>query len=31
MLAHWPTAYPMGAPTLVPAASIAGLDLYRDA
>jgi sugar (pentulose or hexulose) kinase len=31
MLAHWPPAYPMAAPTPVPAASIAGLDPYRDA
>jgi sugar (pentulose or hexulose) kinase len=31
MLAHWPPAYPVAAPTPVPAASIAGLDAYRDA
>jgi sugar (pentulose or hexulose) kinase len=31
MLAHWPPAYPIAAPTRVPATSIAGLDPYRDA
>jgi sugar (pentulose or hexulose) kinase len=31
MLAHWPPAYPIAAPTPVPAASIAGLDAYREA
>ena len=31
MLAHWPPTYPVAAPTPVPAASIAGLDAYRDA
>lgn len=31
MLAHWPPAYPLAAPTPVPAASIAGLDAYRAA
>lgn len=31
MLAHWPPACPVTAPTLVPAAAIAGLDAYRDA
>ena len=31
MLAHWPPAYPVAAPTPVPAASIAGLDAYRSA
>jgi sugar (pentulose or hexulose) kinase len=31
MLAHWPPACPIAAPTPVPAASIAGLDAYRDA
>jgi sugar (pentulose or hexulose) kinase len=31
MLAQWPPAYPIAAPTPVPAAAIAGLDAYRDA
>jgi hypothetical protein len=31
MLAHWPPAYPVAAPTPVSAAAIAGLDAYRDA
>ncbi|HLZ06128.1 MAG TPA: sugar kinase [Bradyrhizobium sp.] len=31
MLAHWPPAYPIAAPTPVPAVSIAGLGAYRDA
>jgi sugar (pentulose or hexulose) kinase len=31
MLAHWPPTYPIAAPTPVPAASINGLDAYRDA
>jgi len=31
MLAHWPPAYPIAAPTLVPRVAIAGLDAYRDA
>ncbi|MET3911742.1 sugar (pentulose or hexulose) kinase [Bradyrhizobium sp. S3.3.6] len=31
MLAHWPPSYPIAAPAPVPAASIAGLDAYRDA
>jgi sugar (pentulose or hexulose) kinase len=31
MLAHWPPTYPIAAPTPVPAASIAGLEVYRDA
>lgn len=31
MLAHWPRAYAMAAPTPVPATSITGLDPYRDA
>jgi sugar (pentulose or hexulose) kinase len=31
MLAHWPPAYPIAAPTPVPSAAIAGLDTYRDA
>ncbi len=31
MLAHWPPACPVAAPTPVPAATIAGLDAYRDA
>ncbi len=31
MLAHWPPACPVAAPTPVPAAAIAGLEAYRDA
>ena len=31
MLAHWPPDHPIAAPTRVPAASINGLDAYRDA
>ena len=31
MLAHWPPACPVVAPTPVPAAAIVGLDAYRDA
>ena len=31
MLAHWPPAYTIAAPTSVAPASIAGLDAYRDA
>jgi hypothetical protein len=31
MLAHWPPACPVAAPTPVPAARIAGVDAYRDA
>ena len=31
MLAQWPPACPIAAPTSVPAVSIAGLDAYRDA
>jgi sugar (pentulose or hexulose) kinase len=31
MLAHWPPAYPIAAPTPVPEVSIAGLDAYRAA
>jgi sugar (pentulose or hexulose) kinase len=31
MLAHWPPAYSFAAPTPVPAASMAGLDAYREA
>jgi sugar (pentulose or hexulose) kinase len=31
MLAHWPPAYRIAAPTPVPAASIAGIAAYRDA
>jgi hypothetical protein len=31
MLAHWPPACPVVAPTPVSAAPIAGLDAYRDA
>jgi sugar (pentulose or hexulose) kinase len=31
MIAQWPPAYPIAAPTLVPSAAIAGLDAYRDA
>lgn len=31
MLAQWPPAYPIAAPTPVPPASITGLDAYRDA
>jgi hypothetical protein len=31
MLAHWPPAYPVAAPTPVPSVAIAGLDAYRDA
>jgi hypothetical protein len=31
MLTHWPPAYPIAEPTPVAAASIAGLDTYRDA
>jgi sugar (pentulose or hexulose) kinase len=31
MLAHWPPVYPFAAPTPINAASIAGLNAYRDA
>jgi sugar (pentulose or hexulose) kinase len=31
MLAHWPPAYPIAAPTPVPKTSIAGIEAYRDA
>jgi hypothetical protein len=31
MIAQWPPAYPIAAPTPVPSAAIAGLDAYRDA
>jgi hypothetical protein len=31
MLAQWPPAYPIAAPTPVPPTSITGLDAYRDA